>query len=101
MKKATSYKKYYQVFSSIGLDNIDKYQKDGPFSNGMGIVNLHTSKGTHWVAFINENFFDSNGCAPPQKQSNLIIKRNGYCLYSEEKIQGLTNKKDSYCAIYC
>ena len=29
------------------------------------------------------------------------MKRDGHCLYSEYKIQGLTSKKDSYCAKYC
>ena len=29
------------------------------------------------------------------------MKRNGHCLYSEYKIQGLTNRRDSYCASYC
>ena len=32
---------------------------------------------------------------------SFIIKRYGHCLYSENKIQGLTNKRDSYCASYC
>ena len=31
------------------------------------------------------------------KLSKFIIKRNGYCLYSEYQIQ----KNDSYCASYC
>ena len=50
---------------------------------------------------MNKNFFDSYGCAPPQKLSRFNIKRKGHCLNSEYKKQGLTNKKDSYCAIYC
>ena len=62
---------------------------------------LLPSKGTHWVVYINENFFDSYGCAPPQKLSNINMKQNGHCLYSEYKIQGLMKKKDSYCASYC
>ena len=32
-----------------------------------------------------------------QINSKFIIKRNGYCLYSEYQIQ----KDDSYCASYC
>ena len=31
------------------------------------------------------------------KLSKFIIKRNGYCLYSEYQIQ----KNDSFCASYC
>ena len=77
------------------------YLRDGSFSTDIGIVNLHPSKGTLWVCYINENYFDSYGSLPPEKLSKYIIKRNGYCLYSEYKIQGLTNKQDSYCASYC
>ena len=77
------------------------YLRDGLFSTDIGIVNLHPSKGTHWVCYINEKYFDSYGCFSPKNLSRFIIKQNGYCLYSEYKIQGLTNKQDSYCASYC
>ena len=99
--QATSNIKIQQVLNSVGLNNVGIYLRDGPFSTDLGIVNLHPSKGTHWACYINENYFDSYGCSPPKKLSKIIIKRNGYCLYSEYKIQGLTNKQDSYCAGYC
>ena len=95
--KATSNIKIQKVLTSIGLGNVNIYLRDGSFSGGIGIVNLHPSKGTHWVCYINENYFDSYGCVPPKKLSKFIKKRNGYCLYSEYQIQ----KKDSYCASYC
>ena len=99
--EATSNIKIHQVLTSIGLDNVKIYLRDGPFSSDIGIVNLHPSKGTHWVCYINENYYDSYGCSPPKKLSKFIIKRNGFCLYSEYKIQSLTSKRDSYCASYC
>ena len=95
--KATSNIKIQQVLNSIGLNNVNIYLRDGPFSSDIGIVNLHPSKGTHWVAYINEKYFDSYGCVSPKKQSKFIIKRNGHCLYSEYQIQ----KNDSFCASYC
>ena len=95
--KATSNIKIRQVLNSIGLNNIEIYLRDGPFSSDTGIVNLHPSKGSHWVAYINENYFDSYGCVSPKKLSKFIIKRNGYCLYSGYQIQ----KNDSLCASYC
>ena len=95
--KATSNIKNQKVLTSIGLDNINIYLRDGPFSSDIGIVNLHPSKGTHWVCYINENYFDSYGCVPPKKLTKFIINRNGYCLYSEYQIQ----KNDSFCASYC
>ena len=98
---ATSNIKIYQVLSSIGLDNVAKYLWAGPFSSDIAIVTLHPSKGTQWVVCMNERFFDPYGCAPPQKLSRFIIKRSGFCLYSEYKIQGLTSERDCYCANYC
>ena len=95
--KATSNIKIQQVHDSIGLDNVNIYLRDGPFKSDIGIVNLHPFKGTHWVCYINENYFDSYGIVCPKKLSKFIIKRNGYCLYSEYQIQ----KNDSYCASYC
>ena len=99
--KATSNIKIQKVLSSIGLDNVNIYLRDGPFSCDIGIVNIHPSKGSHWVCYINENFFDSYGCSPPNKLCKYIIKRNGYYLFSKYKIQGLTNIPDSNCGSYC
>ena len=86
--KATSNIKINEVLKMMGLDSkVGIYLRDGSFSSDVGIVNLHPSKGTHWVCYINENYFDSYGCSPPKKLSKFIIKRNGYCLYSEYQIQ--------------
>ena len=95
--KAASNIKIQKVLTSIGLDNVNIYLRDGPFSSDIGIVNLHPSTGSHWVCYMNENCFDSYGVVCPKKLSKFIIKRNGYCLYSEYQIQ----KKDSFCASYC
>ena len=99
--KATSNIKIQQVLSSLSLNDVGIYLRDGPFESDIGVVNLHPSKRTHWVCYINGSYFDSYGCVCPKKLSKFIIKRNGYCLYSEYKIQGLTSKQDSYCASYC
>ena len=95
--KATSNIKIQQVLDSIGLNNVGIFLRDGVFKSDIGIVNLHQSRGTHWVTYINQNYFDSYGCVSPKKLSKFIIKRNGYCLYSEYQIQ----KNDSFCASYC
>ena len=47
--KASSNKEIYQTVCSIGLNNICLDLRDGPFSSVIGVVNLHPSKGTHWV----------------------------------------------------
>ena len=95
--KATSNIEKQQILSCLGLSDVGIYLRDGPFSTDVGIVNLHPSKGTHWVCYINENYFDSYGCVCPKKLSKFIMKRNGYCLYSEYQVQ----KNDSYRASYC
>ena len=48
--KATSNGKIYEVLKNIGLDaKVGIYLRDGSLSNDIGMVNLHPSKGTHWV----------------------------------------------------
>ena len=86
--KATSNIKIYEVLNKMGLDTkFGIYLRDGPFSSDIGIVNLHPLKGTHWICYINKNYFDSYGVVCPKKLSEFIIKQNGYCLYSEYQIQ--------------
>ena len=95
--KATSNIKIQKVLDSMRLNNVGVYLRDGPFESDIGIVDLHPLKGTHWVCYIYENYFDSYGVVCPKKLSKFIIKQNGYCLYSEYQIQ----KNDSYCSSYC
>ena len=85
--EATSNIKIQQVLSSLSLNDVGIYLRDGPFESNIGIVNLHPSRGTHWVFYINENYFHSYGIVCPKKLSKFIIKQNGYCLYSEYQIQ--------------
>ena len=72
--KATSNIKKQKVLDSIGLNNVNVYLRDGPFSSDIGIVNLHPTRGSHWVSYIHENYFDSYGITPPRKLSKVIIK---------------------------
>ena len=95
--KATSNVEINRVLSSLFLNEVGIYLRDGPSESHIGIVSLHPSNGTHWVCYINENYFDSYGCVCPKRLSKYILKRNGYCLYSEYQIQ----KNDSFCASYC
>ena len=67
--------------------------RDDKFITTSGIVNLHPTKGTHWVMFVNEFYFDSYGFPPPLNITKQI--NNG--IYSEYQIQ----KDDSFCAAYC
>ena len=94
-KTTTSKIKIQQVLSSLSLNDLGICLRDGPYLGDIGVANLHPSKGTHRVLY--EIYFNSYGCAPPQKLSKFIIKRTGFCLYSEDHIQ----KKDSFCASHC
>ena len=47
--KATSNIKIQQVLDSMGLNNVGIYLRDGLLKSDIGFVNLHPSKGTHWV----------------------------------------------------
>ena len=69
------------------------YMRDDKFITTSGIVNLYPTKGTHWVMFTNQNYFDSYGCPPPLN----ITKQINYGIFSEYQIQ----KDDSYCAACC
>ena len=95
--KATSNIKIQKVLSSLSLNDVGNYLKDGPFKSDIGIVNLHPSKGTHWVCYINENYFASYGCVCPKKLSKFILNGMVIVFYSEYKIQ----KNDSCCGNYC
>ena len=88
-KKATSNMKIQQVLSSFSLSDVEVSLRDGLCSSKISIVNLHPPKGTHCVCYINENYYESYGCTPPQILSKFIMKWNGYCLYSEYQIQKL------------
>ena len=57
--KATSIIKIQQVLSSLSLNDVWIYLRDGPFKSDIVIVNLHPSKGTHWFLYINGSYFDS------------------------------------------
>ena len=57
--KATSNIKFQQVLSSLSLNDVWIYLRDGQFKFDIGIVNLHPSKGRHWISYLNENYFDS------------------------------------------
>ena len=66
--------------------------RDDKFTTTSGIVNLHPTKGTHWILYTNHYYFDSFGCPPPTKILNHINR----CSYSEYQIQ----KDDSFCSMY-
>ena len=84
--KATSIIKLYEVLKKIGLDSkVGIFLRDGSFSTNYGIVNLHPSRGSHWVCYIKDCYFDSYGCPPPKK-FNYLKNKHKKCFYSEYQI---------------
>ena len=81
------------AFGILKLNSTGIYMRDDKFTTTSGIVNLHPTKGTHWVMFSDKFYFDSYGCAPPTNILNHIKKG----IYSEYQI----HKNDSYCAAHC
>lgn len=90
--EATSNVKIKEILVTLKI-KCGIYMRDDKFTTKSGIVNLHPTKGTHWVLFTGNFYFDSYGCPPPVN----IINQIGEGLYSEYQIQ----KDDSYCAAYC
>ena len=85
--EATSNTKIRHILSSLSLNDVWIYLRDGLFASDIGIVNFDPSKETHWVLFINEIYFPSYGIVCPKKLAKIIIKRNKYCVYSEYQRQ--------------
>ena len=90
--EATSNVKIKEVLDKLTIP-AGVYIRDDKFTTPSGIVNLHPTKGTHWVMYTNQYYFDSYGCPPPVNIMSFI--NNGF--YSEYHIQ----TDDSYCAAYC
>ena len=85
--EATSNTKIRHILSSLSLNDVWIYLRDGLFASDIGIVNFDPSKETHWVLFINEIYFPSYCIVCPKKLAKIIIKRNKYCVYSEYQRQ--------------
>ena len=83
--KAKSNMTFHQRVSSLFLNDVGIYFKDGPFFCDIGVVNLHQSKGAHWVCYNNENYFERYGCSPPRKISKIVEELKAHSLYSEYK----------------
>ena len=72
--EATSNVKIKEILDVLNLNSTGIYMRDDNFTTDSGIVNLLPTKGTHWVMFVTEFYFDSNGCPPPTNTLNHIKK---------------------------
>ena len=81
--EATSNVKTKEILKLMKITECGIYMRDDKFNTTSGIVNLHPTKGTHWVTYKNQNYFVSYGCPPPTNILNHI--KNG--IYSEYQIK--------------
>ena len=70
--EATSNVKTKEILDILNLKSTGIYMRDDKFTTTAGVVNLHPTKGTHWVMFVNEFYFDSYGSPLPVNISNHI-----------------------------
>ena len=70
--EATSNVKIKENLDILKLNSTRIYMRDDKFTTSSGIVKLHPTKGTHWVMFVNEFYFDSYGCPSPTNILNHI-----------------------------
>ena len=69
--RATNNIKIYEVLKKTGQDSkVGIYLRVGDFSTNYGVVNLHPSRGTHWVCYTKYCYFDSYGFSPPKNFLN-------------------------------
>ena len=65
--EATSNIKTSQVLPSLSLSDVRFYLGDDPIQSVVRVVKVHPNKGSHWVCYIKENYFDSYGGVCPEK----------------------------------
>ena len=70
--EATSNIKSFKNLTLMNITECGIYMRDYKFTTMAGIVNLHQTKGTHWVMFINEYYFNSHGCPSPLNIMSFI-----------------------------
>ena len=87
------------MLSSLSPRDIGTYLEDDPIESDIAILNLLASRGTHWLAYVNQNYFVSCGCFPPQSLFKGNTKRI-FNFFSEYKLQGPTSKKSFFCAAH-
>ena len=67
---ATSNLEIQQIFTKLSSRDIRIFSGDISVSTNLGIVNLHPTKGTHWVASINEVILI---VVPVELQTNYLV----------------------------
>ena len=111
--KATKGSKLLEVANKIGLRDFGLFIRTDKLTSKQGIINLtdNYKNGTHFVAFFDNNYFDSFCAEPPSIISDQLAEKtkdnlNDNCsasLYCECYISStpIQNINDSNCGSYC
>ena len=92
--KTTSNVKISEVINKLKIKDFGIYMRNDTLTTKQGIINLDTKKGTHWVCFYEQYYFDSFGVRPPKN----IERQLKPLTFSTYKIQHMY---DELCASYC
>ena len=68
--------------------------RDDKLTTKQGIINLDNKKGTHWVCYYKNNYFDSFGVKHPK----IIERQLKPLIFSTYNIQKIN---ENLCASYC
>jgi hypothetical protein len=97
---STNNVKISDVINQLKIKDFNIYIENERLRTKQGIVNL-SKKGTHWVCYYNNFYFDSYGVKPP-KNIERQLKQHSIqpLIYSTFKIQRNDNKCASYCLYF-
>ena len=75
--EATKGSKLVEVANKIGLKDFGLYIRTDKLTSKQGIINLtdNYKNGTHFVAFFDNNYFDSLCAEPPSIISNQLAEK--------------------------
>ena len=98
--EATKCSKLVEVANKIGLESFGLFIRTDKLTSKQGIINLtdNYKNGTHFVAFYDNNYFDSFCTERPSIISNQLVNPVCQCYISSTPIQ---NINDSKCGSYC
>ena len=93
---STSSDEIYKVAKDIGLKDFSIYTDDQKLKTKCGLINLdEKGKGTHWVCYYENNYFDSFGGPPSENIDRQLSKIYVYSTYQIQSIE------EALCAAYC
>ena len=102
--KSTKGSKLVEIANELDLKDFNIYIRTDKLTSTQGIVQLtdNYKKGTHFVAFYNNKYFDSFCSEPPKFITNQLVEKSpnqtGETYISSHPIQKIN---DQICGSYC